>query len=127
MEVMERMRLEMVAMHQQAQQGRERMEFVLRERGTLHVADSQQAQQAIDQLTKMMPLTLERFQTGGGATVAGGAPPPPSPGGGNAPGTEGETYRAKPTKVIPTSAAGRRQTLELSPDAPRTSASPSGR
>ena len=42
MEVMERMRLEMVAMHQQAQQDRERMDFVIREREALHLADSQQ-------------------------------------------------------------------------------------
>ena len=90
MEVMERMRLEMVAMHQQAQQDLERMDFVIREREALRLADSQQKQQAIDQLTKMMSLTLERFQSGSGTIVAGGAPTPPSPRGGNAPGTDGE-------------------------------------
>ena len=35
-EVLERMRLEMVAMHHQAQQGRERMDFVIWAREALH-------------------------------------------------------------------------------------------
>ena len=103
MEVMERMRL---AMHHKAQQDRERVDFVIREREALRLADSQQKQQAIDQLTKMMPVTLERLQTGSGSTVAGGAPPPPPPGGGNAPGVDGEIYRARPSKVTTTFAAG---------------------
>ena len=129
MEVMERMRLEMVAMHQQAQQGQERMDILIREREALHLADLLQKQQAIDQLTKMMSLTLERFQSGSGATVAGGAPPPPSPGGGGRPRNGRRNVRAKPKKVTPTFAAGPRHEspIELPPDAPRASASPSGR
>jgi hypothetical protein len=102
--LMERMQQGMAAIHRQAQEDRERMAREIRVRDALFMADSQQKQQAIDQLTEVLSATLSRLQTSAAVTAPGGAPPPP-PGGGDAPGTGKGESSGRPKKALPLPAA----------------------
>ena len=79
----------MADIQRQAAMDRERMAREVQERDALLMADAQQKRQDIDQLTRMLTMTLERLDVMGGPMASGGAPPPP-PGGGHAPVGTGE-------------------------------------
>ena len=75
---MERMQLELAAIHQRAREDQERLARELRERDAAYRADSLQKQQAIENVTHALSVALTKLAAQPSPTASGGAPPPPS-------------------------------------------------
>jgi hypothetical protein len=82
--MMEKMQLELIAIHRRSREDQDRMERELWERDNAYRADALQKQQAIENLTHALSVALTKLDARPPLTASGGAPPPP-PGGGNAP------------------------------------------
>jgi len=93
--VAEKMQKDMFAFQRTTQDDYDRLVRELRQRDEQYLADAQQKQKSIDQLTAALTAALSRHPVAALATAAGGAAPPPPPGGGDAPGAVGEPMKGE--------------------------------